>query len=165
MADAHQDWTPIRIATPLPMDVAGTLMQLIGTAYPSAVIDTSGVRGFDREYALVMKVDPAERARRVTKKQVAEAKCDADPDVDVDFIGFEEGWLATSTPEELSLHLGGIAHELFTKTEGAVNFVEWSVKTEDGDRYVLSISKSKAQMPSALLAAANERIAELEAAS
>jgi len=161
--DPHKDWTEIRIATPLPMDVAGTLMQLIGTAYPSAVIVSTPAGGmFDREYALVMKVDPAQRAKRVTKKQAEEAKPD-DIEHETDFLGFDNGWISASPPEELGLYLGEIAHQMFTSTDGAINYVEWEVRAGEQDRYVLSVAKSKEQTPHALRTKAEARVAELEA--
>lgn len=159
---ATDDWTEVNIAAPLPLDVAGTLLSLIGAAYPSCVINTAGAkdRWSDRpEYALQLRIDPTERAKRVTKKQAAELVDDAS---DVDVLGFDDGWLSTATPDELGLALGGIAHAMFTATDGAINYVEWQVHTKDKDhRYVLSVAKSKGQTPHAMLTAAKERLTAL----
>jgi hypothetical protein len=159
------NWTRINVALPIPLDVAATLMTLIGTAYPTAVVDTTSA-GF----ALSMKIDPKERARKVSKKQAAELLATRDDEFgDTDFHGFNDnGGIDLATPAELSHHLGHMAHQMFTQTDGAINYVEWEVRTapdENGDdeRYVLTIAKSKEQTPGSLLAEAKKRISELEA--
>lgn len=114
--------------------------------------------------ALSMLIDPTERARRVTKKAAAEAKQHQDPEIaDVELTSIRDGWVGTAAPEELCLYLGEVAHSLFTRTEGAINYVEWEIHTSADDRYVLSVAKSKDRTPGSLLAEAKHRIAELEA--
>ncbi|HEY1178473.1 MAG TPA: hypothetical protein VGF17_20140 [Phytomonospora sp.] len=170
--DPHADWAPIVVGGPLPMDVATTLMQLIGAAWPSAVIDTSGrhagqLSRWDSP-ALVMLIDPKARAKRVTKKQVAEAKqYDDGEGGSLVAITEEDGHTVVKmgdTPEELQLFLGGVAHDLFAQI-GGDNYVEWTVRTGDGAHtYVLSIARSKRQTPHALRTKAEKDLEELRAA-
>lgn len=167
-----EGWTPIVIKGPLPMDVATTLMMLIGSAYPGAVIDGSGKHvdqrfGFDREHWFVFLVDPKER-REVTDEEVGASKAFAD---DHEALGFtasagQANFLARPA-RELSHFLGAVAHKIFTE-EGGVNYVEWEVRTKDEEperRYLLTVALRKdgeIKTPHALRMEAEERIAELE---
>lgn len=168
------DWTPIVIRGPLPMDVAGTLMTLIGTAYPSAVIDGSGehLRGWgSAERAFVLLIDPKERARTVSERAAAEAKVDAE-DAPGDALGFtaenDAAILHTSAPEDLCRILGGYAHHIFEAMAGD-NYIEWEVRHQpEGQayysRYVLSVARSKGQTPHALRTKAQGELDQLRAA-
>lgn len=170
-------WAEIRVATPLPMEVAGTLMQLIGAAWPDAQVRTDRGRGtFGDDYALTMLVDHRRRPKKVTKKaaQVIVGEQNATRDEadaagvgDSDFLGFDDGWVSTSAPEELSKFLGGIAHQLIGHYEGAVNYLEWEVHVQpEGEArasYVLSIARSKGQTPGALRTKAEEELADARA--
>lgn len=147
-----EDWTPIRIEGPLPATVAGALMQMIGNAWPEAVI-----KGGSRHYALDMKIPPSQSAKTVDDEFLEQMRKEVDDHGDdVTFLGFREGWVAFAPPEEMCLELGNIAHSILSRWEGdepIVNHLEWEVKTgdePDDPRYVLSISRSKGQTPLAM---------------
>jgi hypothetical protein len=156
-------WARIDVALPLPMEVAGTLMTLIGTAWPDARVDTNGRHG----YGLSMLVDPRVKPKRVTKKAAAEIKAANDPEgaEGATFDGFSsdgEGVTAhVGTPEEIALFIGGMVHDMLSQVEGATNYFEWQVHTESGDRYVLAAGRSKGQTPGALLAEAKAHVKAL----
>lgn len=165
-------WAEIRVETPLPMEVAGTLMQLIGTAWPDAMVRTDAGR------ALTMVVDHTRRPKKVTKKAtkaiVAGQAAEQDEAVaagvgDSDFLGFNDGWVTLAPPEELSLHLGAVCARMLESAEGAVNYLEWEVREparDDGTpgaRYVLSAARSKGQTPHALRTRAETELADLRA--
>lgn len=149
-------WTEVNVALPLPLDVASTLMRLIGAAYPSTMIDMTGKGG---RYGLTLKIDPAERAVDVTDEQARAVVLDSQPEL----LSFDASSFSTSTPDELRLFLGELAHAIFTATDGAINYIEWEIRTPDDDTYVLTISKSKRQRPTALLEQANAEAALLRA--
>ena len=159
------DWVPIIIEGPLPMGHAGALMQLIGAAWPAAIIDTDPGRGrYDR--ALCMRVPPS-GARTISKVEAQALAEEADRSnqetEDATFLGFDQGSLLVAPPEDLCLALGEVGHALFSRTEGAVNYVEWEIKTTGGDRYVLSVAKSKEQSPSSLKDVAEAEVNRLTA--
>lgn len=172
MAETTPDtrgWVRIEVRAPLPMDMAGTIMQLIGTAYPSARIDTRA--GFDT--AIAMLVDPHERARRVTKKDAralrARNEAGGDDIEGAQFQGFDGDSLLITPPSELQLFLGEIAHRIFTgyeedAGEPLLNYLEWQVATPAGDGYVLCVARSKQQTPHALRERAERDLSRAQAA-
>lgn len=119
--DDKADWTPIVIEGPLPMGVAGALMQLIGAAWPDAVIDTSGKHApFARKASFVMLVDPRAKPKEVAPDEAAAIAEEAEPGpdgADATFNGFteEDGRLVMlgAGAEDLCLYLGqrGPAHD------------------------------------------------------
>ena len=165
MTDDKEDWTPIRIEAPIPLGVAGALMQAIGTIWPDSVIETDERFGGNR-YALNMRVPnkpPADLDQEFVDQLRKES---SQGDGDFTFLGFREGWVAFAPPEELMLELGNIAHTiLMAYPEEVVNHLEWSVTTghdPDDPRYVLSISRSKEQTPLAMRKAAEEELATVK---
>ena len=146
------DRVPIRIEGPLPANIAGALMNLIGSAWPDAMIQTDS----SSRIALDMRV-PNESAKTLDQEFIDEIVKDAGSDDGLEFNGLRDGWVAFAPPEELCLYLGQVCHSLLEASEGAVNFLEWVVTTgkdPDDPRYVLSAARSKGQTPSALLAEA-----------
>src|SRR5580693_6883670 len=62
MKNSKQDDEPIsiRIKLPLPTDVAGTLIKIIGLTYPrTQIADDKHVHAYERE--LVLQIDPRDR--------------------------------------------------------------------------------------------------------
>lgn len=154
------EWTSIRIAAPLPLNVAGALMQMIGTAWPEAVIQQS------ERNVLHMLVPPA-RAADVDQEFLERlGKTTEDVTAEAEFLGFRDGWLALAPPEELQIHLGGVAHSIFTSHQpDAINHVEWEVKTgnePDDAHYVLSISTRKERTPLAMRKQAEAEVERLK---
>lgn len=170
-------WAEIRVETPLPMEVAGTLMQLIGTAWPDAQIRTDGGRMAFGGRALTMLVDHRRRPKKVTKKAakaiVGQNADQADEAAaagvgDAEFLGFDDGWVSMSAPEELQLHLASVCMHLLDGNEDAVNYLEWEVRTRATDdaparSFVLSAARSKGQTPHALRTRAETELADLRA--
>lgn len=170
--DPHEGWTPIVLQGDrqgIPLDVVTTLTNLIGAAYPGAVIDGSGkhIYGYP-DKGFVFLVDPATR-QKVSKKNIKKAKAHADPDCEPTATGMtadDDGIvLHTVPPEELARELGGIAHVIFTNMAGD-NYIEWEVRAKDENEqlqfYVLSIARRKKQTPHALRMKAEEALEEAE---
>lgn len=157
-----EDWTRIRIAGPLPMGLAGVLMSTIGNLWPEAVIET-GSRS--EGYALSMKV-PNNPARDLDEEFLAEMRKSGEGTTeDGEWLGFDDGWVAFSPPEDLCLHLGNVAHSIMSGyPEEIINHLEWTIltgKERDDPSYVLSISRSKEQTPLAMRKAAESEVERL----
>lgn len=162
MTDIDTDeWTRIRIEAPLPTGVAGTLMQMIGTAWPEAMVETTS--GYD----LTMRV-PKKPAQSVDDEFIRQlGKSAEEVENEASFLGFRDGWVAFAPPKELCLELGNIAHAIFKAHQPqAINHVEWAITTgpnPDDPSYVLSISVAKDKTPLAMRLAAEARVEALEA--
>jgi hypothetical protein len=149
--------TPIRLGLPLPLDVVISLTNAIGAMYPSAKIKTNS--GYEE---MVIVIDDDQRRPRVGKKKLAAAKnTSEDPANEQDVLAWDDDHLVTSTPEELSLYLGGACAHLLASNESAVNYMEMQV-TYKGKPYVVAACRSKGQTPHALrMKAEQERDAAL----
>lgn len=162
------DWTRIQLRTPIPMEVAGAVMQLIASAWPEAMAVNS-----DQSNELAMLVPPAP-PKRVNKRQAKAARKEADAlasnardsHTETDFLGFNDGWVRTAAPEELSMRLSEIAYRIINAHEEAINYVEWEVRSKPGTEkpfaFVISISRSKGQRPHELRMKAEARVEQLE---
>lgn len=173
------DWAQINVELPLPLEVAGALMELIGTAWPDAMVSTERRFGdFNGDRALSMRVNHRRRPKKVSKRKAAaivgQNADQADEATaagvgDADFLGFDDGWVSLAAPAELSLHLGSVCAHLLDANEDAVNYLEWEVREparDDGTpgaRYVLSAARSKGQTPHALHTRARDELADLRA--
>lgn len=155
----HKDWTSIQIVGPLPMGIAGALMQLIGAAWPESMIESNS------RLALDMRV-PNKPAQSVDEEFIDQIRKGAEGEGhDASFLGFRDGWVAFAPPEELCLELGQVAHAIFTAHQDAINHVEWVVTTgkeADAPRYVLSVSKSEGQTPLAMRKEAEAEVVRLK---
>lgn len=164
-----KDWTSIRIEAPLPLGVAGALMQLIGQAWPEAVIVPVDSNRWGEKYGLSMKVPPNKGARSLSHETTNEIRADVDDDaVAMNFLGFDiddesNAWLKVAPPEDLCLFLGEIGKRIIESNEKAVNYIEWAIRTKDGDEYVLAVGRSKGQLPGALHKEAQAEVERLRA--
>lgn len=72
------------------------------------------------------------------------------------FGGIEDGWVKYATPEELQLHLGEVAHSIWTAWEQdnsteIPNYLEWSCHTEGhAQQYAVALARTKGQTPGEL---------------
>lgn len=164
------DWIPVVLVGSMPMDVAGTMMTLVGTAWPNAVIDTTGKHlPYSTASGLVMLIDPKQRPRKVSKaaaRAIQQEHALAPGEQAAQFLRLKDGTLSTEAPEELMLHLGDVAHVIFEHAAGD-NYIEWEVRAQPVDapeaRYVLSVARSKGQTPHAMRARAEAELEDLRA--
>jgi len=158
-AGDRSDDTVITIALPLPMPVYGTLVKLVGAAYPDARMG-----GGEREDALVFYIPKSAVAKRVSKAAAKPIKPDEATD-GVEVIRTSPKGLGLSITRDLAEHYVIAARETFAENPGAVNYVEHTViDAQTHQRYVLTFSRSEHQTPHALRMVA-ERNAELARAS
>lgn len=157
----EDDRVRVRIEAPLPLNFAGALMTLIGSAWPDTQMSTNTSRGIAME--LLVPNDPPVDVDAECLEEIRKSAETAE--MEVELQGVHDGWLAFAPPEELQLHLGGVAHSIMCATEGATNYVEWTITTgtEPADpSYVLSIARSKLQTPHELRMAAEKKLEQRE---
>lgn len=151
----------VEIGLPLPMDVAGTLMEVIGIAYPNSMVRTDGRPG-----RMTMEILESDRGSKpIPKRKVKAARQEASPDdTEVELAGFaeEEGALVmkVSTPQEATRRLAEWA-VLMLDNPDATNYVEQEATTAEGLRFVVIAARSKAQTPHKLRMKAEKSYAEL----
>ncbi len=159
-------WERVRFDLPLPLDLARTITSLIGSAYPSTVIDTS--HSFRSQ--MVLAINPADRrAKPVGKRKAAALKQHQpdDPIEDGSLTQMDAGGTKISMSHELRLQLGGICADLLEAfgEEGVdvENYIEWSLTapaTEERaeETYVLWAARGVTQTPHALRTRAEEHL-------
>lgn len=147
---AGGDDTVISIGLPLPMPVYGTLVKLVGAAYPDAMMG-----GGDDGRFLTFYIPKSAVAKRVSK---AAAKA-VEPDEatnGVDVIRTGPDGLGLSITRQLANDYVIAARETFAENPGAVNYVEHTViDAKTHDRYVLTFARSPKQTPHELRMAAD----------
>lgn len=152
MTEQNNDVAEVRIDLPLPLDVAGTLMKVVGAVYPGTRVATNTA-------GMVLTIPLESRI--------------PDGDVDAYLEGFEPEMLdpeigqtmltrtGISAPEWLANVVGGVAKIAIGE---APNYIEAPYRAADGiETYVLTVARSKGQTPHQLRLAAEERIERLEA--
>jgi len=161
------DPTEVKIGLPLPMDVAATLMNIIGTAYPNTQMKTDSGR------YLELVIDDDDRFKNKTsKKRILAAKQCMEDEHAAELTALRNGQPSISTPEWIAQSVGFMAERLFDENPDATNYFEMDVRNPDtGRKFVVTVAKSEWQLPSALHERAKAeierlkaRIAELEAA-
>jgi len=155
------DMTKIQVSLPLPMDVAGTVMRVIGAAYPTALIEGNG-------RSMTFLIPEKARPRKVSK---AKAKPDEILDPATDLLELGPQGISISTPEHLAAASLEIMQASFDQFPDAKNYLEqrcYDHKTHKA--YVMTFQRVEGQTAHELrqeaerkLAIAEARIAELEA--
>ena len=85
------EMTRIQVALPLPMDVAATVMNLIGTAYPAALMEGKG-------HNMTFLIPDGARPRKVSKSKGKPIEA-SEPSVDILELG--ANGFTISTPGNL----------------------------------------------------------------
>jgi hypothetical protein len=162
--------TRLAIDLPLPLDMVGTVMGLIGAAYPTAKLDTRG------GHQLVALIPESARARKVSKKAAEALKEPApdDPTENGDLASINaDGSFGLIPHEEVRMRLAEMMARVLDADGGAgENYIEWAVHDleDPSNRYVLYAARSRKQTPHALrqraeadLAAARAEVEQLRA--
>lgn len=157
--------TPIDIGLPLPLEVAGTLMALVGAAYPDCVIDTTGARG----NGLHIVIPAGSRTRKVGKAEARKTRAvveGEDGPSGNQFAGFSTGAdgkvAATLLSEDEVIHSLAAGALAILERHEAENYVEWTL-TSDGRSLAVSACWSESQTPHQLRLAAEARADAAEA--
>jgi hypothetical protein len=140
----------------IPVDVFVTITALVSKAWPGAMM-TPG-RSFGRGFGIAL---PGRAPKRVTKKAIAEATMEPDPDAELGVLGWDGRSLSTVLPEELRDRLATIAYIWITAFEGAVNYVEQHLTHPDhpDQRLTFTVQWVKGKTPHELRQEAEAKIA------
>lgn len=146
----------IEIKLPLPMPVVGTLMKLIGTAWPDAQLgDDSYGRGMT--FIIPKGANPKRFTKAAVKAIVDEHASNSDDLPDVLEIG--PNGMNTSVSRQVADLLVVAARESLTENPDAVNYTETLVTDrENGTRYVMIFARSPHQTPHQLRMAAEGKL-------
>jgi hypothetical protein len=155
--------TEIRIELPLPLDITGTLINVIGLTYPGAMIkDDGNDKGWRMDNRLVIDIPEDQRhksAKKAEKYQKVKAHLDGYADSLITELGPKGASFAL--PEYMMKLLVQMARECWEQFPDAKNYLETTVSDgERGQRYIVTVAKSDKQTPHAIAEAAK---AELEA--
>lgn len=156
--------TDIRIDLPLPLDISGTLIQVIGLTYPGAVIKNSGHK-WDHERQLVLSIPDADR-HKSPKKAEKYAKVKAHLEANADGLLTELGANGASLgiPEHLGRIMLALGQSWVAMYPDAANYVEVTVRDRETNKdWVFYVARSEKQTPHALRRAAESERDELRA--
>lgn len=148
MSDRTQQ---IQVQLPLPLDVAGTLMKLIGAVYPSA-----RVRPFGSSH-MVLEIDLEDRV--------------PDGDVDAYLEGVSPELLSPEAGETVLTNSGVTAPEWLARLAGSImeialdaapNYIEADFTINAGTDLTMIVARTAEQTPHALRMKAEKRVTKLE---
>ena len=147
----------IEIRLPLPLDIAGTLTNLIGTCYPSARIATNSAD-------LTILISNTDRKRKVNKRTAAAAKISTDDPTAEGFISaIHDDGATIGLPEVASRNLAGWCATWLESYPDANYLETTATDPETGRRYVIIACNSPAQTPHALRQAAEDKLTAVRA--
>lgn len=152
---SNQKMTKIQIQLPLPMDVAGTLMRIIGTSYPAALMEgNSGTMTF---------LIPAKaRPRKVSAKA---SKPDHVEDTQANLLEIGPEGVSISTPEVLAAAALQIMKGSFEQYPDAKNYLEQRCYDRETNRgYVMTFQRVEGNTPHEMRQKAESKVARIEAA-
>lgn len=154
MDPTHSD---LRIRGPLPMDIAGTLLGMIASAYPGAQVQTASAG--DALHVLIPN------DQRPDDPELPDG-------MPLEVLRLDTSGLALSTPREVAAALTQVCEAVMAEHDPQ-NYVELTIEVpqDDGfDKYALAFARTIDQTPHQLhldaerrLGEAQARIAELEA--
>jgi hypothetical protein len=154
----------VRIDMPLPLDVANTLMGVIGAVYPGAMIDTTVGYG-----SLSFRIPGEDRRPRLPGKKKLAALHVPEPDepaARAQALGFDaDGAVSVSPAEELTAIMLAPVRQLFEDHgDAAKNYVSWEVldRAEPGRRWFLFAARSAQQTPHELRMKAEAEVTRLQ---
>lgn len=164
LIDAQSDDAYVRFDLPLPLDMAATLMNLLGLAYPGAMIDLR--HGDPRR--MVIRVPDGERRRpkRVSKRAAEAARAIANDEDEEGLLGemSEAGNVMIHPPERLAKAMVASLEASFEDEPLAENYLEWKLhdRSNHARTWVVIAARSEGQTPHALrMKAEQERDAAL----
>lgn len=152
----------ITLGGSIPLDVAGTLMKLVGSAYPSTTV-SSDHRG------MTFHIDHADRVEDPgVFDRAAELKVAADEwTLDTYLRRLGDGALEVSLPQILTATLAGLAEGMFAEHGEDVNYLETTCASPShpGQRWAVIAARTAGRTPNELRRAAEARADRAEAES
>lgn len=141
--------TEVRIRGPLPLDVAGSLLNAVGTMYPGTRI-ASNAEGD----ALTLLIPDTDRPA-AEGLDVGEA---------LEVIRLDPTGLSAVTPPGIATAMAAMVDDLFAESPGAENYLEFTFAAPDHPHstYVLICVKPGGETPHQLRLAADSELAAAE---
>lgn len=147
--------TRVSIKLPLPLDIVQTLGRVIGSVYPSAKMATQAQEGsFGNE--LVYWISNEDRTASLDAEDPEVVAVPTSGEVEALLANVKNGSLGFSTPEYLTLLVGGLAHDALSDVS-IENYLEMNVSAE-GKHYVVIAARSEGQTPHSLRQKAEEEL-------
>lgn len=165
----------VAIALPLPMDIVGTLLEIVGLTWSGTVIKKGGLG--QRELVLGIPNRQRHKSAKAAKKY-RRKKLHLKADTEATINELDADGIVIGTPNWLSELWVGMARDMWRRFPDAPNYVESTVYDQQARQsYVFYVAKSESQTPHALrikaekerdraladVAALTDRVAELEA--
>jgi hypothetical protein len=145
----------IRIGLPLPIDITGTLINIIGLTWPGTAVKNSHAK-WRHEEQLVLEIPDADRHKSPKEAQrYAAVKQHLDAEADACITALGPAGVSVGVPEHLARVLVTLAKSWFEHYPDAENYLESTVYDPDSrQRFVFYVAKSKGQTPHELRLAA-----------
>jgi hypothetical protein len=151
----------VRIALPLPLDVAAGIMSAIGTRWPDSVVKSDAALPGREELVMALRGEVTE-VDEETLGEISYAQAATPEAMKAYLTSVKDGTLGVSVPGWISKVFVGMFGELLSSQE-AQNFVELRVlDDETGEPYTVTVIRPKGKTPMDLLSEAQTRIGELE---
>lgn len=158
-AEEKEATTSIRVALPLPLDVAASLMRVLGELYPSATVENG-------QTELVFHIPDAERFREDTaldedRSQGAAPAIRTTGDAEAVLQRIDNGTFHLSVPEYLGKLLGGLATRALDGADAPNYLAIRMVGGEGANGFDVIVCRPGRPSPHELRARAEERCARL----
>ncbi|ALF00418.1 hypothetical protein SEA_ARCHIE_124 [Mycobacterium phage Archie] len=163
MTDENVD---IRIELPLPIDITGTLINVIGLTWPNAVIkDDGNDKGWRSENRLVLSIPPEDRHKSAKKaEKYAKVKAHLTAETEAFVNELDPNAFSLGLPQWLADQFVAIAKVWHAQYPADINYLESRLREKDTNQeWVFYVAKAKDRTPHALREKAEARVAELEA--
>jgi hypothetical protein len=153
------DLTEIRIGLPLPMDITGTLLNVIGLTWPGAVIKGGDDMPTVPRHMVVGIPDKQRHKSVKAAEKYAKRKEFLDANADADITELDPSGVGFSWPQWLAAQWVAMARQCWEKFPDASNYLQSEILDKDTkQRYVFYVAKSKGQTPHQLRDAAEKRL-------
>ncbi|MGN7250074.1 hypothetical protein [Arthrobacter sp. SAFR-014] len=147
--------TRIQVNLPLPMDVAGTVMRVIGMAYPEALMEGRG-------RSMTFLIPEGARPRKGSKTK---AKPEVRGDVEAELLEIGPQGISITTPEALAAASLDIMRTSFEQFPDAKNYLEQRCYDRATNRgYVMTFQRAEGNTPHEMRKKAEDKLARIEGA-
>lgn len=136
----------VTVSLPLPLEIAGVLMKLIGTAWPGARIATNGD-------GMTFLIPKGVEAAEIHEVEVPEDESGSQ------LLALDGDGVRISTPEHLAVVAREVMTQAFDDYPDAVNYLEqrvWDRDTQKG--YVMTFQRAEGKTPHELRQAAEREL-------
>lgn len=160
LTTAPPSTTTFSLTGQIPLDVAGTLLSLLGAAWPSTRVASDG-RG------MTFTIDDTDRVAdpSVLERAAGLRREASEFDVDTYIERLDAEGIAMTLPEIFTVQMATLAQAIFTDEDPAVNYLETIMTSRDhsDQRWAVIVARSAGRTPNELRQAAEARADEAEA--